>query len=301
MSRSLLAALEKLRESQSGTLPASALSSAQRRSLESFAQTTKSVQMRPSGRGVVFAIINPEVVDKHWRELSPVDLMELDRTLPNRAKNIAIARSSKSQEHQHDVHYLLLKAGKGSVTWVDDAGHKLDLRQTTDLQGAAAFAIRENNSWTTDGVLWLVENQALFDRLDWLPDQLNTSIAYYSGNLRNSFLEWLTAKPRAQTIWFFPDYDGVGLMNYARIKACLGDSVKFWLMPEWQSKLGRLGSAALWNATSKEFHNALRYLNDLEIEAGMKLLINEMRTKGMALEQEAVWLSDIRNDRAKSN
>ena len=124
MSRSLLAALEKLRESHTGSLPASVLSSAQRRSLESFAQTTKSVQMRPSGRGVVFAIINPEVVDKHWRELSPVDLMELDRTLPNRAKNIAIARSSKSQDHLHDVHYLLLKAGKGSVTWVDDAGHR---------------------------------------------------------------------------------------------------------------------------------------------------------------------------------
>ena len=151
MSRSLLAALEKLRESHTGSLPASVLSSAQRRSLESFAQTTKSVQMRPSGRGVVFAIINPEVVDKHWRELSPVDLMELDRTLPNRAKNIAIARSSKSQEHLHDVHYLLLKAGKGSVTWVDDAGHRLDLREMTDQQGAAAFAIRENNSWATDG------------------------------------------------------------------------------------------------------------------------------------------------------
>ncbi len=301
MSRALLAALEKLRESHTGLLPASALSSSQRRSLETFAQTTKCVQMRPSGRGVVFEITQPSIVDKHWRDLSPVDLLDLDDGLPNRAKNIATSRSSKSHDHLHDVHYLLVKAAKGPVTWVDDTGHKLDLRQTTDLQGAAAFAIREHNSWTTDGVLWLVENQALFDRLDWLPDQLNTSIAYYSGNLRNSFLEWLIAKPRAQTIWFFPDYDGVGLMNYARIKACLGDSVKFWLMPEWQSKLGRFGSAALWNATSKEFHNALRYLNDLEIEAGMKLLINEMRTKGMALEQEAVWLSDIRNDRAKSN
>ena len=164
MSRSLLAALEKLRESHTGSLPASVLSSAQRRSLESFAQTTKSVQMRPSGRGVVFEITQPAIVDKHRRELSPLERLELDGDLPNRAKNIATSRSSKSQDHLHDVHYLLLKAGKGSVTWVDDAGHQLDLREMTDQQGAAAFAIRENNSWATDGVLWLVENQALFDR-----------------------------------------------------------------------------------------------------------------------------------------
>lgn len=290
MSRSLLAALEKLRESHTGSLPASVLSSAQRRSLESFAQTTKSVQMRPSGRGVVFAIINPEVVDKHWRELSPVDLMELDRTLPNRAKNIAIARSSKSQDHLHDVHYLLLKAGKGSVTWVDDAGHRLNLREMTDQQGAAAFAIRENNSWATDGVLWLVENQALFDRLDWLPDEPNTSVAYYSGNLRNGFLEWLAAKPRAATIWFFPDYDGVGLMNYARIKACLGNKVHFWFMPEWETKLTRLGNDSLWKDTFRDFQAAQARLANLQIERELLKLMQSMQIHGLALEQEAIWL-----------
>jgi hypothetical protein len=295
MSRSLLAALEKLRESYSGTLPASALSSAQRRSLETFAQTTKSVQMRPSGRGVVFEITQPSIVDKHWRDLSPVDVLDLDVDLPNRAKNIATNRSSKSQEHLHDVHYLLLKAGKGSVTWVDDAGHQLDLRQTTDQQGAAAFAIRENNSWATDGVLWLVEIQALFDRLEWLPDELNTSVAYYSGNLRNSFLEWLAAKPRAKTIWFFPDYDGVGLMNYARIKACLGNKVHFWLMQEWETKLTHFGYDTLWKDTFRDFQSAQERLTKLQIEPELLQLMQSMQIHGLALEQEAIWLetSDI--------
>lgn len=295
MSRSLLAALEKLRESHSGTLPASALSSAQRRSLESFVQTTKSVQMRPSGRGVVFEITQPAIVDKHRRELSPLERLELDGDLPNRAKNIATSRSSKSQDHLHDVHYLLLKAGRGSVTWVDDAGHQLDLRQTTDQQGAAAFVIRENNSWATDGVLWLVENQALFDRLDWLPDEPNTSVAYYSGNLRNSFLEWLAAKPRAATIWFFPDYDGVGLMNYARIKACLGNKVHFWLMPEWETKLTRLGNDSLWKDTFRDFQAAHARLAKLQIEPELLQLMQSMQIHGLALEQEAIWLetSDI--------
>lgn len=34
------------------------------------------------------------------------------------------------------------------------------------------------NSWSTDGDLWLVENQALFDRLDWMPDCDAATLAY---------------------------------------------------------------------------------------------------------------------------
>lgn len=293
MNRSLQAALDKLRKMQSGVLPASALSSAQRHSLEQFARTTGSVQMRPNGRGVVFAITQPEVVDKHWRELSPVDLMELDDALPNRARNIATARSSKSREHQHEIHYLLLKAGKGAVTWCDDAGHQLDLRQSTDQLGAAAFAIHENNSWSTGGSLWLVENQAVFDRLDWLPDAPNTSVAYYSGHLRNSLLEWLAAKPRASKIWFFPDYDGVGLINYARVKDCLGEMVQFWLMPEWETHLTHFGNAKLWQDTFREFQSAQARLAQLQPEPDLIKLIQSMQTHGLALEQESIWLEAV--------
>ena len=290
MNRTLQAALGKLRLSSTGILPGSGLSPAQRRALERFAQATGSVQLRPNGRGVVYEIIQPAVVERHWRELSPVDLADLDDDLPNRARNIATSRSSKSAQHQHEIHYLLLKASSGPVTWQDDLGNQLDLRQSTDLQGAAALTIQDGNSWTTSGTLWLVENQALFDRLDWLPESPNTSVAYYSGQLRNGLIDWLAAKPRATTLWFFPDYDGVGLLNYARIKARLGNSIRLWIMPDWEAHLTRFGNAELWQATSREFHAALIHLAKLDLEPDLMTLIQAMQRNGLALEQETVWL-----------
>jgi len=104
MSRALLAALAKLRQSPTLSLPGSALSQTQRRALERFAQTTGSVQLKTQGRGVVFDVIQQAVVERQWRELAPMAQDELAADLPNRARNIATARSSKSAEHGHEIH-----------------------------------------------------------------------------------------------------------------------------------------------------------------------------------------------------
>lgn len=69
MSRSLIAALRKLRQAPGGGLASSQLSEGQRRELSSFARATGSIQMRPEGRGVVFEIRLPAVVEHQWRQL----------------------------------------------------------------------------------------------------------------------------------------------------------------------------------------------------------------------------------------
>lgn len=295
MSQRLRAALGKLRQAETG-LAGSALTPAQRRALEAFASQTGSVQMRPGGRGVVFVILQPAIVERHWRDLTPIQADALPEDLPDRANNIAGTRSSKGAYHRHGRHYLLLKAGPGEVIWQDKAGHCLDLRQATDQQGAGVLAVETGSSWRAPGPLWLVENQALFDRLDWLPDesvaQNNTgsSIAYYAGQLPTALVDWLAEQPRASELWCFPDYDGVGLLNYARLKARLGESVRLWLMPEWQIRLTRFGSNGLWQDTAREFHAARQRLESLEDDPQVQALMRAMQAQGLALEQEAVWL-----------
>ena len=69
MSRRLIAALRKLRQAPEGRLASSQLSDGQRRELTSFAQATSSVLIRPQGRGVVFEISLPAVVEHQWRQL----------------------------------------------------------------------------------------------------------------------------------------------------------------------------------------------------------------------------------------
>jgi hypothetical protein len=150
---------------------------------------------------VVFVILQPAIVERHWRDLTPIDAQALPDDLPDRASNIAGTRYSKGAYHRHGRHYLLLKAGPGEVTWHNDAGHRLDLRHATDQQGAGVLTIETGNTWRAPGPLWLVENQALFDRLDWLPQEheasvIGSSIAYYSGQLPTGLIDWLAERPR---------------------------------------------------------------------------------------------------------
>ena len=290
MSRGLIAALRKLRNAPEGRLASSQLSDGQLRELTSFARATGSIQLRPQGRGVVFEVSLPAVVEHQWRQLVPIEQSDLSDDLPSRARNIASTRSSKGAEHGHEFSYLLLKAGSGQVDWLDEQGHQLDLRASTDQLGAAALAIHAGSTWRSEHPLWLVENQALFDRLDWLPSAEPASVAYYSGQLANNLIEWLAEMPRAPAIWFFPDYDGVGMLNFVRIRSRLGGAVRLWLMPQWQDRLARFGSATIWSDTQREFNAVLAKFTLLELEPEVRQLIECMKTQGLGLEQEAIWL-----------
>jgi hypothetical protein len=61
----------------------------------------------------------------------------------------------------------------------------------------------------------------------------------------------------------FPDYDGVGLLNFARLLKRSIAPVEFWLMPEWVASLRKYGSNPLWQKTESDFTAALARLDAL--------------------------------------
>jgi hypothetical protein len=207
--------------------------------------------------------------------------------LPLRAQHIAHARDSKARNHQHECYYPLLKAVGEKVLWRQgEHGSELPLSQLTHHFGATSLRIETGDTWQSGQPLWLVENQALFDRTDWLPVGTQATLLYYGGQLDGRLLAWLGERPRASRVVLFPDYDGVGLANFARLFAQLGDTCECWLMPDWQSKLARYGSQRLWQDTFRDFASAVAQLPDY-----LSPLTAQMRLSGLALEQEAVWLS----------
>lgn len=289
MSRALIAALGKLRKSPGGSVAGSALTASQRYALDIFVRQTRCVSCQPRGRGVVYSVSEPDLLLQHWRRLCPTDEDDISQDMPTRAANIARQRNSKSaSRHQHSCYYLLLKAIDDKTNWKNEQEGSLSVADSTDRYGVAALAIAPHDSWQSQAPLWLVENQALFDRIDWLPAGSSGSIAYYGGQLNGLLLNWLAARPRASQIILFPDYDGVGLMNYARLRERV--VCHFWLMLHWQEKLQRFGNADLWQATRKDFHAAAERILLLEPPSHLCALLNAMQTAGMALEQEAVWL-----------
>jgi len=292
MSKALTAALEKLR--RDGRLAASALTKSQKAALGDFARKTGCVQETVAGRGAVYRVVNETALDTYWRQLRPSEPDELPNDLPQRAFNIANSRDSKRIDPGHGTYYLLLKSVGTGVTWSD--GHStLDLTAASKNYGAAALSLCPEDNWTSEQALWLVENQNLFDRLDWLPDNTVASVAYYGGQLSKLFIRWLARISRAKKVVLFPDYDGVGLMHYARLRAELASECEFWLMPEWPHLLEKYGSRKVWLDNLDNFESAHARLHDTAAQE-LNQLMSAMREQAMALEQEAIWLTICRRE-----
>lgn len=162
---------------------------------------------------------------------------------------------------------------------------ELPLSQLSRDFGATSLRLDANDHWHSPQPLWLIENQALFDQTNWLPADTRATLLFYSGQLDGRLLSWLANRPRASQILHFPDYDGVGLANFARLYARLGDSCQYWLMPNWSSKLARYGNPKLWRDSLRDFELCCGQLPDY-----LAPLTQQMHQSGLALEQEAIWL-----------
>ncbi len=282
--QALRAALLKLQGKS--PLPASQFTPAQRSALDRFARQTGAVNCLRQGRGDVYSVCNQAVFEAHVTQLSPQVEPSIAEQLPLRAQHVAHARDSKARRHQHGSYYPLLKAVGDAVIWREiDRGTDLELSAATWDFGAASLCIHPDDAWHTEQALWLVENQALFDRTDWLPEGTHATLLYYGGQLDGRLLSWLGHRPRASQVILFADYDGVGLSNFARLREALGDACDFWLMPQWESKLARYGSVQLWRDTLRHFTSAVG-----QMPASLRELTEQMQHLGMALEQEAVWV-----------
>ena len=282
--RTLRTALLKLQGKSS--MPASQFTATQRSALDRFTRQTGAVSCQRQGRGDVYCVCDQALFDAHLAELSPQLEPSVAAQLPLRAQHVAHAKSSKARNHQHAYYYPLLKAVGDSVSWQEgERGAELSLGALTREFGAATLCIHADDGWRTEQALWLIENQALFDRTDWMPKGTFATLLYYGGQLDGRLLSWLGRRPRASHVIIFPDYDGVGLANFARLYELLGDGCECWLMPQWESKLPRYGSNQLWRSTLHHFAGTVDHL-----PAYLRDLTEQMQRSGLALEQEAVWL-----------
>lgn len=290
MSVALADALGKLLASESG-LANSHFTPAQRVALDDFARKTGAVRLQSQGRGSLFRVIDRPLAEAHLRQLRPLQGDAVHDDLPVRAANVGMYRSSKGSAAGHACQYLLLKSINQAVRWHDGQGQELDLPAITQLCGATALAIRSNDNWSSASPLWLVENQALFDDLRWLPAQATGTLCYYAGQLSGGVLDWLEAKPRASQIIFFPDYDGIGLQNFARLRERVGDACEFWMIPGWRDLIQSYGNRKIWQDNLANFQDAVARLTASGMQPELGDLCSSLQSSGMALEQETVFLS----------
>jgi hypothetical protein len=226
------------------------------------------------------------------RQLHPLDDVSLPADIPSRSRNVGTDRNSKTGQTGHDCWYLLMKAWDSEVVWRNDhdAMHPAEL---TERFGVAALRLFSGQAWQCNRPLLLVENQALFNQCDWLPQDFNGCLIYYAGQLSEVLLQWLSEQKRTDDVILFPDYDGIGLSNYARLAHSLHpDSIlQFYWLPDWERKLATFGNAEIWLKTRVQFENAFEKLSAMiALNDDLIKLGHLSQLHGKALEQESIWL-----------
>lgn len=264
----------------------------QQQYLNDLITQTGIISLAKQGSGFVYHVINMSGLQSHLKQLQPLAESELSPDLPQRSRNIGLCKNSKQHNAEHEFCYLLLKAAGDNIYWFNNE-HKINISEQTYRQGVSSLMIQVNDNWQSQTPLFLVENQDLFDRLDWLPDNFNGSVIYYGGNMKKRLLKWLVYKIRASELILFADYDGVGFSNFL----CLYQAVKnqqscrFYLMPNWQTKLVSFGNKEIWQDNQNLFHNAIQSLDKIDALTDEVFdLVMAMQGLGKGLEQEAVWL-----------
>lgn len=281
-------------------LNSSAFTPSQRTQLEQFARETRQIEISKQGRSTQYRVINRQSVINYLRQQHPLDEDSLPADLPARSRNIGMDRNSKTGQSGHDCCYLLMKAWNSEVVWQND-NDAMHLSELTDRFGVAAMQIsashslrlRSGSAWQCNRPLLLVENQALFDRCDWLPGDFNGCLAYYAGQLSDVLLQWLSAEKRTDDVILFPDYDGIGLSNYVRLADVLHPSstLHFYWLPDWESKLPKFGNTEIWLKTRVQFENAFEKLNAINAMNDDLIKLGHLSQRhGKALEQESIWL-----------
>lgn len=284
-------AIKRLLESPD-ILKQSDFSLQQRKALEKFSGNTRLIEIVKEGRGTVYRVRNRSALQSYFQQIHPLNESDLPAGLPNRSLNVGINRNSKKGKSNHQSLYLLMKAWAEGVVWQDDQS-TLQVSSATQQFGAATLKVNLVQKWSCNRSLLLVENQALFDRCDWLNASFDGCMIYYAGQIPDLLLQWFSSHQRSQHVLLFPDYDGVGLSNYVRLAQAMHSdtTLEFYWMPNWQEKLVKFGDAEIWASTRIQFENAFDKLSACGLlDERFKELAHLSQSHGKSLEQESVWL-----------
>lgn len=280
-----LKVLQKIADEEE--IPFSLVPKSVREKLQQWGESSGAVSLQRSqaGAGRVFKVVNLRIVEKEIISLNPN--IDVNAISSSRLRNLAINKDSKAGLTTLEYSYYLCKA-IGDNVFVNE----VNVSDVSKSIGCFALPVRNDSEGIIcRGSLLLVENQQLLDDLKWVPSSFTGIVLYYAGNLSARLRMWLT-KSSFVSVILFPDYDAVGINNYANLVETLPDAQWFW-MHDWKMKLEKYGCKELRRKGNQESMFDTLWSNFKEYgfpDAELESLMTEIRKQGKMLEQEAVMI-----------
>ena len=262
----------------------SSIAQSLRKELEIWAERKGCISIQKAGKGKVFKVVDEKTLEWEITRLAPKK--DLDN-LPVRVQNLAKNSNTKAGQTALDFSYFLCKAvGDGVIV------NGVDVSFITKSIGCFALPIKDDSDgFECNGDLILVENQQLLDNLNWVPSNFKGIILYYAGNLSSRLRSWIKRSSFTNII-HFPDYDAVGISNFANLLENVPNAKWFWI-PSWKEKIAKYGCKELRKKGNQDsmFENLWnRFKENGFPDSELENLMNEIRKQGKMLEQEAVLL-----------
>ena len=274
-----------LKIAEENEVPYSLIPNSARIRLQKWGESTGAICIERAkvGAGRVFRLINQRIVEKEIKFIDPgFDISSLSSS---RLRNLAINKDTKAGRTTLECFYFPCKAVGESLII-----NEIDVSAVTKALGCFALSVSEKSEGAIcEYDLMLVENQQLLDDLNWAPSNFKGVILYYAGNLSSRLRSWIK-KSSFTNIIHFPDYDAVGISNFANLLDDVPNARWFWI-PDWKEKLAKYGSKELRKKGNQDtiFENLwVRFKEKGFPDSELENLMTEIRKQGKMLEQEAV-------------
>lgn len=202
------------------------------------------LNVESSGRGEVILVASHSAFEKWLPTQFPSYANQLGHPVgANRARSIALRRNSKSGGLGVNRSILHLRAFGGNDTCITIDGKELPVEKLTTRHGVAACMILDNTFIQLPAeVTILVENLECFLRSELIVPEARVAL-HSAGRVSERLVACLARSVLSHSpFWHLPDYDPVGLDDYLRLRAVLGDRVKLYVPANIEKLFDQFGS-----------------------------------------------------------
>ncbi|MEI6195707.1 MAG: hypothetical protein WCS42_15410 [Verrucomicrobiota bacterium] len=231
------AKLRKLVESES--LPASQCGKAFLNLLEPLLHGGV-LELKPSGGGQKLVVKNAGALRDFCRQRFPE--ADLPAEVGSRVEGVARFRDTKAMANRENE-ILSFRV------WRDDAllkGSKsVGAAAAAAAHGVFSFLLAQDCPYELHGACALVENPAVFMVAEQLKLDVGLMI-YGHGRISNRAIDWLARSPATGfSLLHLPDYDPVGLSEFQRLHARLGERVILHLPADLETRFAQFSNQKL--------------------------------------------------------
>lgn len=216
----------------------------------------------------------------------PSGLLGTAEDLGARAESVANFRDSKRGRHL-EVRLVHMRGFRGCV--LRRGTTQLPLAELTSAYDVVGVAVEPSAPWKMEGVVAVVENLEVFMAVERVVPGIDAAI-WAAGRLDSRVLGWLADQNEIQAV-HVGDYDPVGLDEYLRLRAALGERADLHVPDDIDERVARYGQHEVLVRSLAVYKRVRR-----QADERVKAVLNALDRHGRGLEHEALFIAGTDRD-----